>query len=348
MSRYYRIAVGPETEAPVGQDAASGNAGAVWTNLVAGKADLGAQRVELDVWAFAFDAPISQAYVRIWGPSKEQISQASDFNGAPISVYAGMQKGLPLATSDVNDGQQGIILKGQIFQAFGNWQGINQTLDFVVTTDGGATQSEPANLSLQWKQGTPLSQALQQTLSTAYPEAQVKINISDSLVLTQDEHGVYQTIQQLAAYAKGVSLDIQGRDGTYQGVSITREGDVIRVFDGTGEPEGELTTIDIKDMIGQPTWLDAATVQFNTVMRADLSVGSLIKFPPLAALLAVTTPQSGSNARAKNTFAGNWTVTNMRHVGDSRAPDAQSWISTFQAISDIATAAETSVANTSA
>lgn len=349
MSRYYRIVVGPETQAPVGQDLPSNNAGAVWTNQVNGKADLGAQMVELDVWAFAFDAPISQAYVRIWGPSKEQISQAADFNGAPITVYAGMQKGLPLATADVNGGQQGIILKGQIFQAFGNWQGTNQTLDFVVTTDGGATQSEPANLSFLWKQGQPLSEALQQTLSTAYPEAQVKIDISSSLVLTQDEHGVYQTVQQLAAYAKGVSLDIMGGGtSTYKGVSITREGDVIRVFDGTGLAEGDVTTIDIKDMIGQPTWLDAATVQFNTIMRADLSVGKQVKFPPLAALLAVTTPQSGSNARAKNTFAGTWTITNMRHVGNSRAADAQSWISTFQAISEVATAAETSVANTSA
>lgn len=328
MSRYYKIVVGPETEVPPGGAAltASQNAGATWTNLVNGKCDLGAQTMEIDAWVYSFDAPVSQAYVSIWGPSRAQISQASDFNGAHIDVYAGMQKGLPLATSQAS--QAGLILSGQIFQAFGNWQGINQTLNFVVTTDGGATQEKPANLQFSWAPGEQLAAVIDRTLAVAYPKYRRNINISPNLVLPGAEQGVYPTIQQFASYIKGVSLDILG--GNYRGVSITLANGVFQVFDGTA-PYGQATPITVQDLVGSPTWLNPFLISFSTVLRADLTVGSLVTFPPIAAAISVTTPQSQSNARTKNTFTGNWVISNMRHVGNSRAPEAQSWITIFQA-----------------
>ena len=337
--------VGAETQAPVGQSGPSNNLGATWTNLVNGQADLGAQTVEWDIHTYTFDAPVSQAYIKIWGPSKQQISQASDFNGAPIKVYGGMQKGLPLANGQAN-GQAGLLLSGQIFQAFGNWQGINQTLDFVVTTDGGATQSNPARLSFLWLKGQQLQQVIEQTLKTAYPALSVSVNIDPNLVLNQTESGVYQTLQQFASYVQGISQDIIG--GDYSGVKMTLANNEINVYDSNTVFVGGPTQIAIQDMIGQPTWLDTATVQFNTVMRADLKMGSQVKFPQISGLQAVTTPQSGSNARIANTFNGSWQINYMRHVGNSRAPDAQSWISTFQAITNTAPAASLSVANASA
>lgn len=337
--------VGPETQTPVGASGPSGNAGARWTNMLpTGGADLGAQTVELDIHAYSFEAPVSQAFVRIWGIPKLQIAQASDFNGATISVRAGMQKGLPLASAEVANNQAGLLLSGQVFQAFGNWQGVNQTLDFVVTTDGGATQSQPAALSFTWSKGTPLSQMIQGTLTKAYPGLQVNVQIAKTLVLQADEAGVYQTLQQFATYVSGISQDIEGPD--YPGVKITLSNGVISVFDGTVTGP-QPTQLLIQDMIGQPTYLDPATVQFNMVMRADLSVGSQVTFPPLAAALAVTTPQSGSNARIANTFSGTWTITYMRHVGNSREPNASSWISTFQAVTNNAPQAALSVGNSS-
>ena len=345
MSRYYRIVVGPETANPTGAAAPSNNAGAIWTNLVNSKADLGAQRVEFDIHAYTFDAPVSQAFVKIWGPSKQQISQAMDFNGAPIKVYAGMQPGLPLASAAVNGGQAGLLLSGQIFQAFGNWQGINQSLDFVVTTDGGATQSNPANLAFLWLKGQRLSQVIEQTLRLAYPSLQVSVNIDPNLVLTQTEAGVYQTIQQFASYVNGISQNIIG--GDYSGVKMTLSDDTISVFDSNTTFVTAPKNILVQDMVGQTTWLDVATIQFNTVLRADLKVGSQIKLPPLSGLQAVTTTQSNSQARSRLTFDGTWTITYMRHVGDSRAPDARSWISTFQAVTNTVPASSLSVANSS-
>lgn len=345
MGRYYKIVVGPEVAVPTGGTVPSGNSGGTWTNRVNGRADLGAQTVELDIHAYSFDAPISQAFVRIWGPSRQQISQASDFNGAPISVWVGMQNGLPLASADVSAGQQGLVLSGQVFQAFGNYQGINQSLDFVVTTDGGATQSSPAALSFTWKKGQQLSSVIQSTLAAAYPALNAPVvNISPNLVLNNDEAGVYQTLQQFASYLNGVSQDIVG--GTYSGVKITLVNGTIQVFDGT-VPLGQTTSILAQDLVGPPTWLSVATVQLTTVMRADLQVGSQITLPQLAGLQAVTTPQSQSNARSQGTFSGTWTVIYLRHVGNSRDPNAQSWVTTIQAISNAASPAALSVANSS-
>lgn len=335
MSRYYRIEVTPGSNGV----STSTVAKSVWTNRINGRASLGAQQVELDVWEYALDTPIGAGAVTIWGPSRDQISQASDYNGASISVYAGMQNGLPLASAAVANGQQGLILTGQVFQAFGNWQGINQTLNFVVTPYAGATQTEPANITASWAQGVPMATMIQTVLQQAFPGKSVTINISPALILSQTDGFVYQTMQQFSGYVRDVSKQIIN-DPAYPGVSIVpRDGGFV-VFDSTmGDVSTKTTTIRVQDMIGAVTWLNANEIQFNTVMRADLKVGSIIEFQKingqsLAGLTAITNTQSQSNARARNTFDGTWTVKVCRHIGNSRAPDAQSWISTFQAYSN--------------
>lgn len=350
MSRFYRIVVSPNPNQIPGFPKGVSKT-FTWTNYINGRCDLGAQNIELDINVVAHDAPVGNAWVRIWGPNKEQISQALDFNGSKIEIYAGMQKGLPLANYAVNNGQPGLLLSGVIFQAFGNWQGINQTLDFVIVTDGGATQSNPANLAGVWKKGERLSIAIRSVLAGAYPQYKIDIDISDKLVLGQDEQFTYQTIEQFASYVKGVSLDILGQNNAaYSGVSIILTDGKFVVRDNTSASAtaGNATRITAQDLIGQPTWLDAYTVSFSTILRADLSVNDLITFPPIAAATAITTPASGSNVRNKNAFTGEWTITYVRHVGNARSPDATSWITNFQAISNEAPGDQTTVGNTGA
>lgn len=329
MSRYYKIVVSNETAAPPGGGTASNLGGATWTNQINGKCDIGAQQIEFDLPVTTYDAPMGQAYVRIWGPTKQQISQASDFNGAAISVFGGMQKGLPLASAQA--AQAGLLVKGVIFQAFGNWQGLVQTLDFVIAADGGATQSEPANLVVNWPKGTDMAQIVQNTLQGAYPNYTINMNVTKKLTLSQDEHHVAQTLQQFSSYVTGLSQDIGG--GTYQGIKIALSGQTFTVFD-TGN--GDTIQIAQQDLIGQVTWINANTIQFNTVLRGDIQMGSVVQLPQLAGAQAVTTAASQSNARAKNTFQGTWTVNLIRHIGNSRSPDAQSWVSTYQAYSNTA------------
>lgn len=312
--------------------------------MVNGRADLGAQTVEFDIPIFSFDSPQGYANVTIWGPTKAQISQASDYNGAFINVYAGMQKGLPLASAIAP--QAGLILSGQIFQAFGNWQGINQTLNFVVQTDEGSTQAKPGNLSFLGKKGEKIGDVIKRTLAIAYPAAHIHVNIRDNLVLTQDEAGVYQTLQQFSSWATGISQNIIPTN--YPGVRITLKDGTLSVQDDSPDDSKKVIQIAIYELVGQITWLGPAQISFSTILRSDIDGYSKVKLPPQAAARAVTTSPGLSNIRDKNTFDGAWTITNVRHVGNSRAPDAQSWISNFQAVNQNPSGADTSVANSSA
>jgi len=305
--RYYRIEIGGST--PI-----------TYTSHPNGTFDPNSLQVDIDIPVVPFATPMGQAMVRVHGISLQTISQARDLNGAPIKVYGGMQAGLPLAKPM----QSGLLCEGTIFQAFGNWIGTEQTLDLIIVTDGGATQGDPKNLVLNWTKGQVLSEAIQQTLQTAYPAYKTEINISPNLVLTSDASGYYQTIEQLATSIHSLSTSIIG--GSYPGVNILLKQGVFVVYDGTSVTDP--TPIDFTDLIGQPTWIDAPSIQINTVMRADLEVGDYIKLPTT---LVTTTAASLSQARDKSAFQGVFQIDLVRHVGSSRQPDARSWISTFNA-----------------
>jgi hypothetical protein len=64
----------------------------------------------------------------IWGIDIKDVSQASDFRDKFIKMEAGMTKGLPLENANLS----GIIRAGSIIKSWGNWQGLNQTLNFEI------------------------------------------------------------------------------------------------------------------------------------------------------------------------------------------------------------------------
>ena len=320
--RYYRIEIGANPDAAT---AAGGNSGAVYTSQVGGKNDPGALRVVFDLPVTTFAEFTNNNFVRIWGVSLKTISQAANFNGSPISIYGGMATGLPLATEAFNNNQQGLLVSGTIYQAFGNWIGTDMTLDLNIISNGGATQADPANLVLDWKKGTPLGVAIQNTMATAFPAYTVNAEgLNQNLILGSDETAYYQTVQQFAAYLKRASLAIVG--GTYNGVDITLRDKAFYVFDGTTPTSP--TLLKYNDLIGQPTWVGPREVQFNCVLRADLAVGDYIKFPPTA---VTTTAASMASQRPALTFLGSFNIVYIRHVGDSRQADGQSWITTVNA-----------------
>lgn len=303
--RYYKIVVGDRT----------------WESYTGGKNVPGALNVELDIPVTAYASPFGAGGVSIWGVSLQDIGQASDFNGKNITIYAGFQKGLPLA----NPGQSGIIVQGSVFQATGNWIDVNQNLFFVIQPSTG-TNATPENIILNWKKGTKLADALQTTLSTALPDLTLDIKISDNLVLAADEYGYYQTLTQFASYVKIASQNIIG--GNYAGVDMTISDTTIKIYDGSTQTSP--TQIAFQDMIGQPTWLNNLTVQTHFAMRADLAVGDYIKFPA-----AQTTTNPGSTfpggPSQKSVFQGVFQINQMRHVGNFRQPDAESWVTVVDA-----------------
>jgi hypothetical protein len=291
-----------------------------YTSFVNNQTLAGALNIELDIPVIPFATPAGAAFVRVWGISLQEISQASDLFGMQVQVYGGMQKGLPLA----NPKQSGLLVQGYIFQAFGNWVGTDQTLDLIIQGDVGSA-AKPKNIVLNWAKNTPLSGALKTALSTAFPDYKQDIRISDKLVLPNDEVGYYQTVAQLAQYVEDVSKTII-KDANYQGVSVLLREKTFSVFDAPTDKDP--LKIQFQDLIGQPTWIESPLIQLKCVMRADLSVGDPIQLPQA---LVTTTPQAQSQFRNRPSFQGSFQIANLRHVGNFRQPDAASWVTNIDA-----------------
>lgn len=313
-----------------------------YSSYVNGRTLPGALNVELDLATVPFSVPVGGAFVRVWGISLPEIAQASNLNNKLISVYGGMQKGLPLATASVN--QSGLLTQGYIQQAFGNWVGTDMTLDLLIaanigqvlpltTATLGPNTTAPAsydgakNIVLSWKKGTLLADALRQSLTTAFPAPDYLppvINIDPNLVAAEDVTGMYSSLVQLAQYVKQASQAIIR--GTYTGVEILLKQNQFVVFDGT--TRGTPTQIKFQDLIGQPTWIESPLIQFKTVMRADIQVNDYVELPPG---LVTTTSQSFSQFKSRSAFLGIFRVQRVRHNGNYRQPNAESWNTTFDA-----------------
>ena len=280
--------------------------------------------IEMDIPVTYFATPMGGAFVRIWGIDIKLLSQAANYNGKTIQVFGGMQKGLPLA----NPRQNGLLASGTIQQAFGNWVGNEMTLDLVFTA-GNTKTGENINGTIDWKKGTPLSDAIDNTLRTAFPDYQREINISPNLKLTVDQPGFYGSMLQFARYINEVSLSILP-GANYRGVQILLKERKFIVTDGTKKTSPK--TIEYTDLIGQITWLTVASVSIMTVMRADIQSGDFVTLPPF---LGITTPASFSRQRLAQTFKGTWQVNSCRHTGRSRFAGATSWITVIEAAGPI-------------
>lgn len=308
MTRYYSIEIENEDGSPF----------ATFTSFPGGVNDPSAQHVEFDVPVWALATPNGAVSIRIWGVSLTQISQASDYNGKGVKLFGGMQKGLPLANPD----QAGLLAQGTIYQAWGNWIGTSQYVQFTVIANGAAL-GEKLNIVLDWKKGETLGAAVTRCLQTACPGFTVDDQTSSNLVLATDETGFYNSLISFAAYVKQVSSALLGID--YRGVDILIRESGFVLFDGTFP--GAPLQISFNDLIGQPTWIDPGTVQVTCVMRADLQPTDYVLLPPGFGTLA----PSNANVvpKDRSVFQGAFLIVEMRHLGAFREPDAMAWITTM-------------------
>lgn len=324
-----------------------------------GSTNPAALRVEMDIATTAQDAVCPNSFVRIHGVGLAEISQASNLNGAEVQVFGGMAAGLPLA----NPNQAGLLCSGQIVQAFGNWIGVDQTLEFYVGASGSSpdssqvtgvpgttlaptTNSTPAGFVFQWAAGQPLMVPLVNCLSQVFPQYAIVGAVHPGLVWSgATTTGYYKTLPQLAQWISQKSISmisgyappvVPGPD-TYSGVSIILFNNTIIISDGTTQTLP--LQIQFQEIVGQPTWSQTNTVQTACVMRADVQVGDYVTLPDLPGIT-----QQGSfnqffnpnpfgngysDQKSGTIFTGTFMVTAVRHVGDSRDPGATSWVTTI-------------------
>lgn len=304
--RWYKIQVGSQTWDATG--------------------DPGALNVELDLAVTSSNGPDNgnSHFVRVWGIPLQTILTANQFNNQTISVYGGMQKGLPLA----NPNQQGLLVQGTVFPCLGNWVNTDMTLDFYVAPMKGAPDVHGAsNLTHNWPANQPLSTAIKNALQVAFPNFTPNIQISSNLIRPNDERGFYQSIGQYATFLNRASHDIIKTKG-YLGVQLSVQGNTINVYDGT--QQSSAMTINPWDLIGQPIWTSANTVQFKTVMRGDINVGKPVTLPKSLAQLT-NAVGNAAGTQLTNVIQGTFQIQKVHHVGNFRQPDWSSWCTIFDA-----------------
>lgn len=288
-----------------------------WSSHPNGKYNPNAQNIEFDMPVTAFATPSGGQMITIEGISLDDLQRSKQFTGLNLSLKAGMSEGLPLNHPE----QSGVIAIGYIFQSFGNWVGTEMSLHFVVYPNEFYIDS-PGNIVLNWKNGTTLASALASTFKTAFPLVKANINISSSFKIFHDEVGYYPSLEALGAAIYELTA------GTGNPVNIVFQKGQIFVYDNTNKPEPK--QINFTDLVGQPSWINVNIMQVITVMRADIAVGSRIKMPQgfqnIPGLITTKAQSLPSSMKYKSTFSGDFYVIDMRHLGNYRTHDGQSWV----------------------
>ncbi|MBW8067062.1 MAG: hypothetical protein GJU73_06395 [Ferrovum sp.] len=322
MSRYYDITITP----PGG-----GKAIKSWSSeLSDGTFDPQSQNVIFDILAYDYATPMGASTISIEGVTIQDVGQAKSYTGMTLTVKGGMKHGLPLA----NPHQAGTLLTGQIWQSFGNWEGTNMTLDFVVLASP-YTYDHPGNFVLNWRKGTAISNAISSMYAGAFgADVPTIINVSPNRVLPADHISHYHSLEQAA---KAITNLTSGQFGpTDPGVILSIRGDGTLMADDYTQASNPVR-LKFSDLVGQPVWIGPFEVQTKLVMRADISVPTLIEMPfdTTATPGFVITKASSfpSYTDQEAIFSGNFFVKSMRHVGDSRSPQGENWVTIVDAVS---------------
>ncbi|MEG0234066.1 MAG: hypothetical protein RR680_18970 [Hafnia sp.] len=314
-----------------------------YSSLKNGVFNPGNLMIEFDIQRFGESTPKGESCITIWGISPQDMQQArQDMFGMKIKMWVGMSKGLPLA----KPAQQGLILEGTIWQVLGNWQGTELRMDLIVTasavSDVIPAPLAPINLTLPWNKGVKLSVALTQCFQNMGGEYRFSISISDRLINNFDSSMFCGNLTELATKLKYLSKNII-KENDYSGVEISVvNGREIRVFDNDFANHQDQnskksasyrsknpTQIVFTDLVGQPTWVQYGTITIPCVMRSDIQVGDYIRMPEK--LRPMVQASSYSQFRDDSAFTGDFLVSSVRLLGNSRQPDANSWVTVLEA-----------------
>lgn len=159
--------------------------------------------VEFDFEVTGLDVVCSGTMLTIYGLPIDMLKQSVSLQGCLVRMKAGFVQGLPLANKD----QQGEVIYGEIYLAYANWIGTNQTLNLVINpsirkTDDG----KPFSIEGQGEAGERVGDVLVRALQKAYPNKLIDCTVSDNLVLPEPWTGKYTEIGSLAMVVKNASI----------------------------------------------------------------------------------------------------------------------------------------------
>ncbi|ANP08774.1 hypothetical protein ACVD2J_10460 [Escherichia coli] len=291
--------------------------------------------VEFDFEVTGLDVVGSGTMLTIYGLPIEMLQQSVNLNGCIVSLTAGFASGLPLANPD----QQGEIIYGEVYMAYANWIGTNQTLNLVVNPVYRKKEDgSPVRFSGTGFQGEKLGDVLSRVLKQAYPDKIIESSVSDNLVLPEDIPLVYLDIGSLAMAVRSLSKAIIRQKG-YSGVGIIMLPDRIRLYDNSSLELGKIKKIEPYELIGQPTWIKPFTVSFKCPLRGDIRCSDVIELPQgmfsgASSILMTNTTAPSVISKNSTTFTGKFLVKSVRHIGAYLTADGDAWVTVFEAYAE--------------
>jgi hypothetical protein len=303
----------------------------LWDSAPGGSPDPGALQVDLDITVVSADVGTGAGTVRIWGVGLQTILQANQLNQKTISIYGGMARGLPLAKPQ----QFGLLATGTVTQAYGDWEGINQFL-VINFQPGGAAPAAPGPNSmppktpivLNWQKGQPFGPAVQTALQGAFPGMSVILSLAQQLTAQQDQVGYYPSLRDFNYFLRRLTQQMIG--GSYQGVSIDASQGNLQVFD----QQQQASTLSQEDFIGFPVWIEPQTIQCKLVMRGDIKLQSTITLPQTWSNVGQSAGSSPGVYFNQASLQGTFWVRSIRHVGNSRAPTGDAWVTIIECVAN--------------
>ena len=329
--RAYRIAITPVQ--PAGSTLM--NPQIVYTTQsVFGADNYSALRLDIDAFQTWYHQPAGNNHIKLWGVDLNILGQNAGLNPmrdsnsknyryAAIEISVGMSKGLPYAQPT----QFGQIIKGSILQAFSTWQGTEVGLD-IIFVPSTTNPNVPVNITVQWAKGQEMTQSVTQTLKTAYPGANIYGSFSSGLTLPEGATGQFTS---LIAYSRKMNelSKIINKSPTYTGASIASTSKGFLLTDSEVISTGK-TEILFTDVIGNLTWMDIATIQARVTMRGDLNIGDHITFQPNIPVNNII--NNAAQFRDNLSFNGTFMINKLHHIGSSRQPNGDSWVTVIDAI----------------
>jgi hypothetical protein len=274
--------------------------------------------VVFDIQAAPLNMPVNNSVVRIFGVPLYEIGQAWQLIGKNIAIYGGMSEGLPLA----NKFQAGLLAKGTIYQSFGNWVGTEQSLDLAIAP----AASLPTPITLEYKPKTPLGTMIKNTLNKYYPQLPVDMSQFDnSQAVIYTDNAAFRNITELCQWL--------AKTPGYKDVRIVEQTGVFKVSNAKGREKNgnEPRQISPLDLLGQPTWIDYATISIILVMRADIEVGTRFVLPTTMLISPPVMQGNINRERTMGSFQGTFIANSVRHIGQNRATDAMGWATIVEA-----------------
>lgn len=303
-----------------------------------GLTDPGALNIELDIPVVSEEIPSGQGYLKIWGLPLGAINNASALNFKNITIYAGFQNGLPLANAQNVAGspRNDIIFKGSIYQAFGNWQGGEQTIEMFLGPQlfSGKKPGDPILITLSNDATFDYASSITNALTAAgYAVDGTPIIDSSLTKMPFQWKGGYTSLSSFASMLNETSKATVVKPN-YTGIKIIRlqpnataKTPVLRITDTPSQLNP--VQINFVDLIGQPTWIGFNVLQFKLMMRSDISVGKYVSMPTTR---EAQTANSQSQFKPNIHFTKIAYVNSVRHVGNFRQETGDSWITIIDVI----------------